>query len=330
MIALRKDGVLNFIIGDHLGSTSLVTDANGTVVSEMRYKAWGEVRHESGASPTEYTYTGQYSYTADFGLMFYNARWYDPSLGRFAQADTIIPSTQGVQAWDRFAYTNNNPLRYIDPAGHRACTYKQAATGDETCWQNVANNFNTYSNWEQKILKKLYDRGGSSAQHGIQYILENNIHIKVKSGWQSGFGSRGAWYEGNNLIVLNRDLKNPDGSPVYSLNTMPDEWGLANIIHEAKHIEQGPELAFSKLGEMEAWQIEIDVAENLGWYVKNGWNPRDRGVKRATTVSEFSEAIRQYDKPYWRGLSLLLDYPLYYYNPCSMMVFCPNGLWWGP
>jgi RHS repeat-associated protein len=130
-IALRKDGVLNFIIGDHLGSTSLVTDDAGNVLSELLYKAcptgmltlrvrWreGEVRHESGASPTEYTYTGQYSYTADFGLMFYNARWYDPSLGRFAQADSIIPSTQGVQGLDRYAYVNNNPVRYTDPTGH--------------------------------------------------------------------------------------------------------------------------------------------------------------------------------------------------------------------
>ena len=51
--------------------------------------------------------------------MFYNARWYDPGLGRFAQADTIIPlQTQGVQAWDRYAGMNNNPVRYNDPSGH--------------------------------------------------------------------------------------------------------------------------------------------------------------------------------------------------------------------
>jgi RHS repeat-associated protein len=41
----------------------------------------------SGVIPTDYAYTGQYSHTADFGLMFYNARWYDPSLGRFAQVN---------------------------------------------------------------------------------------------------------------------------------------------------------------------------------------------------------------------------------------------------
>jgi hypothetical protein len=51
--------------------------------------------------------------------MFYNARWYDPVSGRFSQADSIIPEqSQGTQAWDRFAYTNNNPVRYTDPTGH--------------------------------------------------------------------------------------------------------------------------------------------------------------------------------------------------------------------
>ena len=48
--------------------------------------------------------------------MFYNARWYDPALGRFAQADSIVPP--GVQGLDRYSYTNNNPVRYTDPSGH--------------------------------------------------------------------------------------------------------------------------------------------------------------------------------------------------------------------
>ncbi len=118
---MRKNGNLNFILTDHLGSTSLVTDANGAVISETKYKAWGETRYSSGTEQTKYTYTGQYSYASDFGLHFYNARWYDSSLSRFAQADSIIPlQSQGVQAWDRFAYTNNSPVNYTDPTGHDA------------------------------------------------------------------------------------------------------------------------------------------------------------------------------------------------------------------
>ena len=119
MIALRKDGVLNFVLSDHLGSTSITTDTSGSLVSELRYKAWGEVRYSSGTQQTKHTYTGQYSNVSDFGLMFYQARWYDSSLGRFTQPDSIIPEqTQGTQAWDRFGGMNNNPVRFNDPSGH--------------------------------------------------------------------------------------------------------------------------------------------------------------------------------------------------------------------
>ena len=120
---------LTYLLSDHLGSTSVAVDSVTGEAIETLYKPWGEVRWttENKTLPTRYTFTGQYSYIADdatdigsagFGLMLYNARWYDPSLGRFAQADTIIPSSQGTQAWDRYAYVNNNPVRYNDPTGH--------------------------------------------------------------------------------------------------------------------------------------------------------------------------------------------------------------------
>ena len=59
--------------------------------------------------------------------MFYNARWYDPALGRFAQADSIVPP--GVQGLDRYAYVNNNPMRYTDPSGHST----DCGLGDSYC-----------------------------------------------------------------------------------------------------------------------------------------------------------------------------------------------------
>ncbi len=40
---MRKNGTLNFILGDHLGSSSLVTDSSGAVMNESKYKAWGEL-----------------------------------------------------------------------------------------------------------------------------------------------------------------------------------------------------------------------------------------------------------------------------------------------
>ena len=62
---------LTYIFSDHLGSTSVTADANGTLRSRTLYYPWGEVRYQTGALPTDYTYTGQYSYTDAFGLMYY-------------------------------------------------------------------------------------------------------------------------------------------------------------------------------------------------------------------------------------------------------------------
>lgn len=87
---------LFYLIGDHLGSPSLTTNASGAIVSEMRYKAWGEVRYASGSTPTDYTYTGQYS-DSYIKLLWYGSRHYDPELGRFIQPDSIVPvASQGV------------------------------------------------------------------------------------------------------------------------------------------------------------------------------------------------------------------------------------------
>jgi RHS repeat-associated protein len=142
-IAMRTNGTLNYLLGDHLGSTSLVTDATGHNPIETRYKAWGETRYASGTTPTKYTYTGQYSNMGDFGLMFYNARWYDPSLGRFVQADSIVPSVYDSQSYDRFAYVLNNPVRYKDPSGHK-------------CEEDNADCFNPIT-WLTKNLESKYD-----------------------------------------------------------------------------------------------------------------------------------------------------------------------------
>jgi YD repeat-containing protein len=71
---------VHYLLSDHLGSTSLTVDENGDRIAELRYAPWGEVRYSWGTTPTDYTYTGQRSQVNDFGLMYYNARWYAPYL----------------------------------------------------------------------------------------------------------------------------------------------------------------------------------------------------------------------------------------------------------
>jgi RHS repeat-associated protein len=88
-------------------------------VAELRYKAWGENRYTStGTTPTTYRYTGQREEAA-LGLYFYNSRWYDPAIGRFLQADSIVPNPGNPQSLNRYTYVLNSPLKYTDPTGHR-------------------------------------------------------------------------------------------------------------------------------------------------------------------------------------------------------------------
>ena len=118
-VAMRKDGALYYLFGDHLGSTSLVVSAaTGEVVAQQRYLPFGSVRWRAGTLPTDRQYTGQ-RWDADLGLYDYKARYYAPALGRFIQPDTIVPEPGNPQALNRYAYVLNNPLRYNDPSGHR-------------------------------------------------------------------------------------------------------------------------------------------------------------------------------------------------------------------
>ena len=109
-----EEGEYIWIYGDHLGSTSVTADRDGEELSRRKYTAWGVTRSGTGAQATDYGYTGQMQVD---DIYYYNPRWYDPAIGRFMQADTIVPLHQGTQGFDRYAYVNNNPIRYTDPTG---------------------------------------------------------------------------------------------------------------------------------------------------------------------------------------------------------------------
>ena len=118
---LNDNGVMKYFFTDHLGSIVAVTDASGTLLEESRYLPFGQVRSDVGnITQTDKTYTSQKD-LANTGLMDYNARMYSPELGRFIQADTIVPSVGNSQAWNIYAYVLNNPIRANDPSGHIAC-----------------------------------------------------------------------------------------------------------------------------------------------------------------------------------------------------------------
>jgi RHS repeat-associated protein len=138
----NPDGSKNYLHGDHLGSTTLITKQDGTVLENTTYDPFGKVT--SGGVNSRFGYTGQEK-DPETPLNYYNARYYDSSIRRFAQADDVIQDVYDPQTLNRYSYVRNNPLTYNDPTGHvwqyaamaglEAFTFGFAASGFSSGWQ---------------------------------------------------------------------------------------------------------------------------------------------------------------------------------------------------
>jgi RHS repeat-associated protein len=115
--AMRINSTLYYLLKDHLGSASVMTDASGTTVGEDRFYPYGETRFTTGTMYTDQLFTGQREMTG-LGIYHYGARFYSPKLGRFLSADTIVQSYANPQTLNRYSYVLGNPLKYTDPTGH--------------------------------------------------------------------------------------------------------------------------------------------------------------------------------------------------------------------
>jgi RHS repeat-associated protein len=127
--AFRRTGYASYngvfyALQDHLRSTSVLVNQNGTVNSRNYFYPYGGNRNGAFSGLTTKRFTGQYhesSLPGGEGLYYYNARWYDARLARFVSADTIVPNPGNPQALNRYSYVLGNPLRYVDPTGHYEC-----------------------------------------------------------------------------------------------------------------------------------------------------------------------------------------------------------------
>jgi RHS repeat-associated protein len=110
-----------FFQQDQVGSTSLVTDDGGKVVANTIYKPYGEVYQDGSEGRDIYRrkFNGN-EWDRDGGMYYFNARYYDPGLGSFLQADDLLFGTEGDHAatLNRYAFSVNNPVTFSDPGGN--------------------------------------------------------------------------------------------------------------------------------------------------------------------------------------------------------------------
>jgi RHS repeat-associated protein len=115
-IAHAQPGKVTYVYTDPQGTPLAEADANGNITATFDYKPYGG--QAMGTPPTGPGYTGHVN-DPDSGLVYMQARYYDPSIGRFLSRD---PAGQKA-GFNDYAYVVNNPAtRLIPPVCFNATT----------------------------------------------------------------------------------------------------------------------------------------------------------------------------------------------------------------
>src|SRR5579883_267191 len=113
LIGATDGTTTTFSLTDALGSV-LLSFSQNAILGEQIYGPYGASRYMAGNITTAKGYTGQF-HDAVSGLDYYNARYYDPVVGRFLSVDSVQGNMLG---FDPYAYVGGNPETMSDPTGH--------------------------------------------------------------------------------------------------------------------------------------------------------------------------------------------------------------------
>lgn len=129
---------------DHLGTPRIIAERTGALagIKHHDYLPFGEElfagqggrTSQQGYSPdsirAKFT---QKERDSETGLDYSIDRYYSSAQGRFTSVDPLTGVPKRPQSWNRYAYTLNNPLKYIDPNGDR-WAQRQNEGGIEYLW----------------------------------------------------------------------------------------------------------------------------------------------------------------------------------------------------
>jgi RHS repeat-associated protein len=109
-LAHVTSGAPTYYVADHLGSVARTTTAAGMPGLGREYDPWGNPL--AGATTSGLAFTGR-EWDAESGLMYYRARYFSPTFGRFLSEDPLGT----FDGPNRYAYVRGNPIRFADPFG---------------------------------------------------------------------------------------------------------------------------------------------------------------------------------------------------------------------
>ncbi|GGY57285.1 RHS repeat-associated core domain-containing protein [Parvularcula lutaonensis] len=111
-----ETGAFTWTHADHLGSASAATDNLGFVTWRESYTPFGEVRNNPAGNQDETGFTG-HVWDQATGLVYAQARFYNPVTARFLSSDSVGFMAAGPRYFNRYAYVKNDPVNATDPSG---------------------------------------------------------------------------------------------------------------------------------------------------------------------------------------------------------------------
>jgi RHS repeat-associated protein len=209
---------VSYLFTDMLGSVRTITNASGAVVECYDYMPFGRMltasdngRSAAGCYPAapdpansraSQKFTGK-ERDAETGLDFFGARYMSGAEGRFMTPDPSMLSTvkANPQSWNRYTYTLNNPLRYVDPNGelwiasgntNQPYSWVDECQENQTCHESIAasigNNLRVYgSRNAADITDYLANEHGMIDVEGLSGHADANFRSVQRAGFEENY-----------------------------------------------------------------------------------------------------------------------------------------------
>ena len=200
LISIVDKNGTHTVISDHLGSPSLILDAQGNVEQKIDYLPFGQERvnqitapspFANTTPPTPFGFTGQRKNNDGSDLLHYGARFYHPALMRFTQQDPVVVNTTrpefqealyNPQRLNPYAYAENNPIKNVDPTGEvskKALFLDPHGTfGQIVAWSGTAMVFRAIN---RKISAVLLERSLTLNPGPIAVTADNSYSYIVQA-----------------------------------------------------------------------------------------------------------------------------------------------------
>ena len=162
-VSMKYNNNMYYYVKNLQGDIVKILDSNGSAVASYNYDAWGTITGKTVTNTTidtmsPFRYRG-YMYDTDTGLYYLQSRYYDPTTGRFINADVYTDThSETPLSTNMFAYCESNCVNNTDKTGE---------------WWSTIEQYRRFAVDSAKQQANMYDAMGNRTE----YKKYNHIYI---------------------------------------------------------------------------------------------------------------------------------------------------------